>query len=326
MVDDQLAVDQKRQRAAHKLWLAMRAAHDRYQSASATLHALSEDAPDDPRAWEAGPQLDRAAEEQRTAFEAYIESRLEFSEFMLSEGDQNAAGPKGFYGRGKRLKPRFLVLAAALLFPTVSVISLIHEQKCVRQVDTIREAISQMAATVAKPQNFPAPQQSEKQLPGPTVVSSAGKSRASTKRKQEYRRGPALRAVPSQAKRPMPERRTYEFSLNLSKRLERVGPVHLLLRGVHSERQSLDLSIVTDGRKLDANGIRLHVPTRIHLRDRPGDIVIVIDRVIRQEIRGSLAISEQPRAKAPQDSPGKGRRTIPVRHHPSPKDQQRILG
>jgi hypothetical protein len=302
MVEDQLSAGQKRQRAAHKLWLAMRAAHDRYQSASATLHELSDKAPDDPRFWDAGPLLDKAAEEQRTAFEAYIESRLEFSEFMLSAGDGALAMPKGFFARGKRLKSHLALLAVALVFPTVSLLSLLGRvQQHARQLDAIRDEVNQMTVTIAKQAPSSASQPGAKQLPGYTVLSSAEKRPGPPKQRQKDRRTRERRTVPAQVKGLVPgERKRTDFVLNRnrSKRFERVGPVRLLLRDLNSGKQSLDLSVLSDGGKVDINDVKLFEPVRIHLKGRPGNVVIIVDRMARNQVRGYLAISAPPLEKS----------------------------
>lgn len=72
------------QEAAHELWLAMQAAHERYQGASVLLDSLATtsseiDAP------VSNPEFSRVAAMQRAAFEKYVEARLQLSEVMLSE-------------------------------------------------------------------------------------------------------------------------------------------------------------------------------------------------------------------------------------------------
>src|SRR4249919_2400540 len=80
-------------RREHELWLAMQAAHDHWTKATVTLGDLiaiasSDDASPDESLWVA-----KAAEEERRAFEAYIEARLGFSEFLLTR-DSTTENPE----------------------------------------------------------------------------------------------------------------------------------------------------------------------------------------------------------------------------------------
>src|SRR5215475_11794020 len=113
----------------HRLWLAMQAAHNRYKSASAALDALTALSPAGAATPERTLQIESAAAEQRSAFENYVESRLQLSESMLSKmssptsparASQNVLGESDeMPGSRARISGAVvLAIAAAFLFPT----------------------------------------------------------------------------------------------------------------------------------------------------------------------------------------------------------------
>src|SRR5690349_15906108 len=71
-------------RIERDLWLAMQEAHNRYKSSSAALDALTAMPPCGDSSSEGNLQIEPASAEQRTAFENYIEARLQLSEFLVS--------------------------------------------------------------------------------------------------------------------------------------------------------------------------------------------------------------------------------------------------
>src|SRR4029077_12955303 len=92
-----------------------------------------------------------AAAEQRTAFEDYIEARLQLSEFMVSKlspqpteaGDPQEAGERpgsGSIGGHQVSRIAILAVVAAFLFPTAFGLGfLAHERKRTRDLETARD-------------------------------------------------------------------------------------------------------------------------------------------------------------------------------------------
>src|SRR5215469_2890920 len=86
------ATDQRS--AEHDLWLAMQAAYNKYRNASEVHESLGlrlQGA--DPSAG-AGLQIESAASEQRSAFENYIEARIQFTEFRCDQNARSFAQPE----------------------------------------------------------------------------------------------------------------------------------------------------------------------------------------------------------------------------------------
>lgn len=160
MLESEAPTGRDRHGAAHELWLAMRDAYHQYRSASAALDALASRGPGEVRFCDADLVIERAAEQQRTTFENYIEARLQFSEFLLSGEESGNVGisdakgkwmmpgqpeAAGFWKRFATSRPALMVVAAALLLPTAfSLTYLVHEQRRVRDLDLVRAAMQEM--------------------------------------------------------------------------------------------------------------------------------------------------------------------------------------
>ena len=84
--DPSTGLDQHRRE--NELWLAMQAAHDQWMNATEALHDLTTDAPGDFTSTDETLRNAKAVEEQRSAFEEYIEARLAFSEFVYDRNSR----------------------------------------------------------------------------------------------------------------------------------------------------------------------------------------------------------------------------------------------
>lgn len=135
----------------HELWLVMQNAHERYRTASATLELSTANGQCES---DEHSSYASAVREQRTAFEQYVEARLQFSEFMLD--DRPAEPPSlgrpgeasssltGYLRTGRQ---RLTLLAGALIVTyamVCSAASLVRERRIVhdfeqqsRQMDTL---------------------------------------------------------------------------------------------------------------------------------------------------------------------------------------------
>jgi len=166
MLDCEAPTGQNRQQAAHELWLAMRAAHDCYKHASATLSAVAKTAPGHPRPCGEDLSLEEAAEQQRTSFENYIEARLQYSEFMLSRDDQESVNVRksqqsetpGAQHTFTASRPVLVAVAAVLLLPVLGLIYLAGEKSGARERDLVRGAREEMLNPTGKQSQSPAVQ------------------------------------------------------------------------------------------------------------------------------------------------------------------------
>ncbi len=118
----------------HELWLAMQSAYDRYKNASAALVALQAVPLDAVVGAKRESRIEAAASLQRTAFENYIEARLQLSEGLLSTSNVDPMDPQISDGpllwRGITMPAKILaaVVAAFLLPATFGLGYLAHKQ------------------------------------------------------------------------------------------------------------------------------------------------------------------------------------------------------
>ena len=139
---------QQRRVRERELWLAMQEAHARWTHATEVLDCPDRQFAGGAASAEESLRIARAAEEQRVGFEAYIEARLEFSEFLLARDPEAGTGPNpgedsrrrpdesapGWWTSATTSKRGLLVLAIALLCPAVFGLTFLHERKHVREL------------------------------------------------------------------------------------------------------------------------------------------------------------------------------------------------
>jgi hypothetical protein len=85
------------------------------------------------------------------------------------------------------------------------------------------------------------------------------------------------------------QRNYYEFSLDKTKRFQRVGPVSLSLRKVNFKRKSYNLALMVDDFELNKKNVNLYEPVWITLTDRPQPVELVVNRIDKDHIKGYLS-------------------------------------
>jgi hypothetical protein len=265
-------------RREHELWLAMQAAHDHWTKATVTLGDLigiasSDDASPDECLWVA-----KAAEDERRAFETYIEARLAFSEFLLTR-DSATENPE------PRTTSKRTLLVAAIVVPVVFGLPyLVHERKQVRELDAARDAISTLRnqassqtadrkQDAAPPQITPAPATAVR-----TPVVTGHWRRVGTPPPQQPKRV-ALQRAPQH---------NVEFRLAPSPRYAHLGPIRVSLQNVDQKHDCFDLSVMLGDFRLDRKHVRRYEPVWINLGGNSGPIRLIADRIGRNEVHGYL--------------------------------------
>ena len=293
---------QQRRRAAHDLWLAVRAAHNRCQTASAALTAIGASLPEDSHDSHPDVPLDEAAEEHRKAFDEYIEASLRLSAFMLSEDEPKIPAPSSAGARLRWTKPHPVMLALALLFPLLGVISLARDEKQIRDLDSIRDAVNRMleqtryqtqASSTQPSVSNVAPVAKGQARLVPAAAASAtttGRHPVAAQAKTNDRSLRPGRGAPSQAGGSGEYRESFEFKLTPSPHFDRVGPILLSLRNVDLRRQDVDLSVMADHLRIDTQAVKLYQPVWIPLK-RP--VLVVIQRIDQRQVRGSITVGKQ---------------------------------
>jgi hypothetical protein len=286
----------------------MRAAHDRYKSASLALDALTALSPATDNSPARNLQIESAAAEQRSAFEQYIEARLELSEAVLSR--QNA--PPGAdtledeeeeqsRWRGVQVKIA-LVVAAAFLLPTAFGIGyLMHQRAEIRSLqdarDEARTALGQTRSQVAELANRV---QTLKASVNARAARPAAPAPSRTRTKRASSRPPLPKPLPPGGMiarnhdevvelQKQGDRNYREFTLTPARSSGQVGPVGLEVLKVDPQRRFFDVAITVDNLPPRKTRVSLYEPVWIDMSGRSGSIELVVNRIDGDKVQGYLS-------------------------------------
>ena len=268
-------------RREHELWLAMQAAHDQWTIAAGVLDDLVAIVSSDIDSPDASLQIAKAAEEERSGFEAYIEARLAFSEFLLTR-DATTATPQPTTTSKRSL------LAVALVFPAIfSLPYAMHERKQVRDLDAARAAISALRTeSRAQP-----PERKPDSPPPPQITPAVATTVQTPPVSGHWRRvGTPPPQPQKRAVRQGAPRKNIEFRLMPSARYAHVGPIRVSLQNVDQKRDCFDLSVMLGDFRLDRKHVRRYEPVWINLGGNSAPIRLIADRIGRNEVHGYLGI------------------------------------
>ena len=323
MMDTDTQQAPERQGGGHALWLAMQSAYGEYQSASAALNLSSLQEPVESSSPEEVARVFEALRCQRLAFEHYVESRMQFSEFLCDrrEPDSTPAAPDT--GAPTHTPPlpfevsRPVAYLLAIVFLSTTSFLLARDWRHVRDLEI---AHNQMRAIVTQNQSIiqalqkqlnPEPQLAAQKSPN-SPVTAAAVPPAQPKATEEQRRvvSPQLPAhrkqMPKKRDTPVKTQATvqnsnppavskpvgrnyYDFTLTSSRDFQRVGPVRLSLRAVNRDRTAFDLSVISDRVQFERKNLKLREPLSIRLGDRPAPLELVVTRIDRDRVQGYLS-------------------------------------
>ena len=85
------------------------------------------------------------------------------------------------------------------------------------------------------------------------------------------------------------ERNYYEFSLDKSKKFQRVGPISLSLRKVNFKRKRYNMNLMVDDFQLEKKDVNLYEPVWITLSDRPQPVELVVNSIHQDQIQGYIS-------------------------------------
>ncbi|HZT32170.1 MAG TPA: hypothetical protein VFA33_19945 [Bryobacteraceae bacterium] len=85
------------------------------------------------------------------------------------------------------------------------------------------------------------------------------------------------------------ERNYYEFQLDKSKELQRVGPISLALRKTNTKHDYYDMTMQVDDFKLEKKHVNLYEPVWINLSDRPQPLQLVVNQIGKNHVAGYLS-------------------------------------
>jgi hypothetical protein len=245
----------------------MQSAYEEYRRASEALECAEQWA-DELSAVERS-QLAALERQQRLTFERYLEARMTFLEVRFDETNQprvdGAAVPVPGSESPKNRRVKEMV-AAGLLFITVS--CLVGEWRQVRKLEAGRD---ELKATLVKNQN-------DIQLllnKPPAEPSPAPAARAAT-------------TDPKPRRQSVTDRSYYKFSLARSRQFKRVGPIEVAVRFVDTQRESVNLSIVSDSGKINMDRVKLRQPVWIKSGFNGQHLELVVDRISGTNLYGHL--------------------------------------
>jgi hypothetical protein len=269
-----------------------------------------------------------AADQQRIAFERYVDGRMAFLEYQfdkihgpgacrISLTDQ--AQPLGMRARFGTPLWKLLLGASAVALMCITAFSSFREHEHVRDLEASHDELRAMLSNTRDglrtirqkldvaglPENA-AGQKPDGSLRVPTVdklqgplgatpLVAAPKSSGGRQVGQlAARKGPnAQRQTQSVAPRT-PE----SFSLTPSREFKRVGPIELSLRSIHN-RKDVSMVIVSDRIRMDVLGLSENSP--VWIRGDHQRLGLVIDHISRNRVVGHLL---EPRGNVPQTSAG----------------------
>jgi len=88
------------------------------------------------------------------------------------------------------------------------------------------------------------------------------------------------------------ERNYFEFTLDKSKKFQRVGPISVSLRKVNFKRKHYNMIMMVDDFQLNKNNVNLYEPVWITLSDRPQPLELVVNSIHKDQIQGYISESK----------------------------------
>ena len=265
-------------RRDHELWLAMQAAHDQWMESTETLDDLVAMGSSDIASPDVSLRIAKAAEEERSGFEAYIEARLAFSEFLLTRDTTSAIPKPGTVSKRT-------LLAVALVFPAIFGLPYaMHERTQVRDLDAARAAI---VALSSQPRSQPAEVRVDATPHASTpVVQAVVRTPPET---GHWRRvGTPPPQPQKRAVRQTAPRKNTEFRLTPSARSAHLGPIRISLQNLDPKREWFDLSVMLGDFRLERKHVRRFEAVWINLGGNNAPIRLIADRIGRNEVHGYL--------------------------------------
>jgi hypothetical protein len=256
----------------------MQEAYRKYRQASALVHRLADDLSDDVPSLENAVRFQAATHDQRTAFEGYIEARLQFLEFWC-DSNNLAAGPG-------RLKSKRLLCAAGAILVGLSALNILFLSSARRQVAELNTARQDLKESI---------RESRQSLP---AVSSLAASNPDTSKTYSASANHAPRTSnrsrPVSAVRPRPIAHLVrdsgyvysEFSVAVSPRFTQIGTMRISVRSVDWRAQRVNLCVASGTATFCQNGVNPNEWLAIHLGAPRRSLELLITRVGSSRVQG----------------------------------------
>jgi len=311
--------------AEHELWLAMQAAYNIYRQASSELDVAGVQPSGAIPSAEESLRFETATSEQRSAFENYIEARMQYAEFrcdqnnvrtrsfgnsmMPSEGNSRRRYWDGFSISRPALVPVVVLLGVSVL--SLSYIMLGWRLVCGASTEreigaTLNQARSDIQALGWKIDAMNVAQQFVLRAASPSAPTARVRlqrtSVTKTAKRKSTGNGRWLRAqtplsgtqkLAGRQKKlihPAPNlggRSYWTFTLPVSRQFEVVGPVRLSLRSVDPRHKYFDLSIMANDFKIEH--VNLREPVSMTVSDPSRRVELVATRIDKNQVQGYVS-------------------------------------
>lgn len=308
----------------HSRWLAMQSAYAEYRRCSEALECTRESA--DASVSSDTVRLTLMEGQQRLAFERYMDARIAFLESRFDEMNrQDMSGgmpgecpagveverPQGVAGWLYKVSSRPVLEALAVVLLCTTTVSLMLEQKRVRNLEAGRDELrAALGLTVREVQLLRArldaagtpmapPSRHIQRIPtAPAPVAPFGAQRRSTgkavaegtKQKRPRRQSTAVNRAPAHGmttRYDTGSRNTSGFSISPARQFTRVGPLSVLLRSVDLKKNTASLSITSETVQLDVPHLRIDQPVWISTSHNHR-VGLVADRITNNRLYGHL--------------------------------------
>jgi len=281
----------------HQLWREMQAAYHAYVSASDEL-----DVSCDPRlaasfATDQDSEIAILSAAQRTAFEKYIDARLQYSEFERDQvsvaigeraavfGNHQLEQRRGGSSPFVRMHPlaTSLILIAAIVCGSMYYAS---EQRRMHDLtverDRVRVTLAQMEGDLRA-----ATRRLDTTESAAATQSSIRSATPRPARQNGTKPSGRSSAATARASSSANTRSYYDFRLPLSNQFRQVGQVRLSIRGIDRKRKSLEVWMNT-GSRIERRQVRLNVPVAISQANGRPTISLVATRIEGNYVAGYL--------------------------------------
>lgn len=85
------------------------------------------------------------------------------------------------------------------------------------------------------------------------------------------------------------ERNYFEFTIDKSKKFQKVGPVSLSLRKADTKHKYFDVQMLVEDQTLEKKHINLFEPVMFRLTDQPQALELVVNEITKDQVKGYLS-------------------------------------
>jgi hypothetical protein len=311
--------------ARHQLWREMQAAYHAYVSASDALEASTcHPRFDVPFATGQDSEIAILSATQRTAFEKYIDARLQYSAFECDQHSVVIGEGAAMFGNhqleqrrsGSSPFVRILPLATTFTLIAAIVCGSIYQAREQRRIHDLTLERDRIRITLAQMEGHLNAVTRRLDTTQPAAATQSSLSSANPRPVRQDNTKPSDRSSgdTTPASTRANTRSYYDFRLPLSNQFRQVGQVRLSIRGIDRKRKSLEVWMKA-GSRIERRQVRLQVPVAISQANGKPAISVVATRIegnyvdgyviqpIFKRVETTAVVKELPAARERTDNP-----------------------